>query len=183
MKRAAAAATVSLLVLAPMDGALDNPELASPPESMTRFVASAMHGRAWGVGGQWAASAVYGRNEHEGGHVSHSGLVESEAVLDRRNTLFGRIEYVQKSAHDLQLLAFPHDRNFNVAAASLGYVRELKRGRGVTLGLGARGTLNVVPSELEAPYGSRTPLGGTVYLRLGPYHTNQPAATPMEPTR
>lgn len=159
-------------------GELDNPEHANPPESLTRFVASAMHGRAWGVGGQWAASAVYGRNEHEGGHVSHSGLFESEAVLDRRNTLFGRIEYVQKSAHDLQLLAFPDDRNFDVTAASLGYIRELKRGRGVTLGLGARGTVNVVPSELEAPYGSRTPVGGTVFLRLRPYHMNQPAARP-----
>ena len=44
-------------------------------------------------------------------------------------------------------------------------------GRDVTIGLGASGTVNVVPSALEATYGSRTPRGATVFLRLRPYHT------------
>src|SRR5687767_10561610 len=35
-------------------GALDNPENDNPPESMTRFVASAMYGRGRGPDGQWA---------------------------------------------------------------------------------------------------------------------------------
>jgi hypothetical protein len=30
------------------------------------------------------------------------------------------------------------------------------------------GTLNVVPSNLERTYGSRTPVGGLVFLRLRP---------------
>jgi hypothetical protein len=151
-------------------GLLDNPEHETPAESVQRYVASAMHGRSWGPDGQWATTAVYGRNVHEGGHASNSALLESEMVLDRKNTLFGRAEHVEKSAHDLQLHAFDHERLFGVTALSLGYIRELSRGRGVTLGLGARGTLNFVPSELEVPYGSRTPLGGMLFLRLRPYH-------------
>jgi hypothetical protein len=149
-------------------GNLDNPERASPPESITRFVASALHGRALGAEGQWASAGIYGRNDHEGDDASHSVLLESEAVLDRSNTVFGRMEYVQKSAHDLQLSSFPSHRLFNVAAASVGYVRELKSGRDVTLGLGGEASVNVLPPELESTYGSRTPVGGMVFLRLRP---------------
>jgi hypothetical protein len=151
-------------------GRLDNPERAKPPEDMRRLVASAMHGRSLGPDRQWATTLVYGRNEEEGHDPSHSVLFESEAVLDRRNTIFGRAEYVQKSGHDLQIAGIDDDERFNVAAVSLGYIRELARGRGVTLGLGARGSLNVLPRTLEAAYGSRSPLGGMVFLRLRPYH-------------
>jgi len=150
-------------------GRLDNPENTTPAESMTRFVSSAMYGRALGLEGQWSATAVYGRNAPDGGSASHSGLIESEAVLDRWNTLLARVEYARKSAHDLQLTTFPDDRTFTVTAVSLGYIREVRRGGGLTLGLGARGSVNVVPRELEVSYGSRTPIGGMAFLRLRPY--------------
>jgi hypothetical protein len=96
--------------------------------------------------------------------------VETEAVLDRHNTLFGRAEYVQKTGHDLQIAGIDEERSFDVGAISLGYIRELVRGRGVTLGFGARASVNIVPAALESSYGSRTPLGGMVFLRLRPYH-------------
>jgi hypothetical protein len=150
-------------------GALDNPERSNPPENVKRFVASALYGRELGTEGQWASTAIYGRNQHDGEDPTNSALLESEAILDRHNTLFGRVEWIQKSAHDLQLSAFPDEQSFIVASLSLGYIRELTRGRGVTIGLGARGTVNFVPSELEAPYGSRTPVAGMVFVRLRPF--------------
>jgi hypothetical protein len=160
-------------------GKLDNPERADPPESVRRFVTSAMYGLELGSEGQWATTAIYGQNTHAGESPSHSGLIESEAVLDGRNTVSGRAEYVQKSAHDLQLSAFPDEQRFNIASLSLGYIRELIRGRGATLGLGARGTVNLVPTALEPSYGSRTPVGGMVFLRLRPYHSQPHAAMDM----
>jgi hypothetical protein len=129
-----------------------------------------MYGRSLGADGQWASTAIYGQNAHAGETASHSGLLETEAILDRRHTVFARAEYVQKSAHDLQLAAFPDEQRFNVAALSLGYIRDFTRGRGVTLGLGARGTVNMVPSAMETAYGSRTPVGGMVFLRLRPVY-------------
>ena len=147
-------------------GWMENPERAVPEEATTRFVASAMHGRSL-VGGQWASTLVYGRNAHENHEPSHSVLAETEAVLDR-NTIFGRVEWLQKSAHDLQLETFPDELTFNVAAMSLGYIRELVGGKGVTLGLGARGTVNLVPAALESAYGSRTPVGAMIFLRVSP---------------
>ena len=38
---------------------------------------------------------------------------------------------------------------------------------GMDLALGGRGAVSFVPSSLEGLYGSRTPVGGAVYLRLG----------------
>ena len=160
-------------------GRLDNPEREDPAIDVRRFVASAMHGQPLGVDGQWATTFVYGRNEEEGHEPSNSFLIESEGVLDRRNTIFGRAEYVQKSGHDLQVDGIDDDERLNVAAFSLGYIRELARGRGVTIGIGARGSLNVLPEALESVYGSRTPWGGMVFLRLRPYHERaHPVMTP-----
>jgi hypothetical protein len=159
-------------------GRIDNPERTNPPETVHRLVASAMYGQLVGSDGQWASTLVYGRNVHAG-NASSSALLETEAVLDRHNTIFGRAEYVQKSGHELQLSGVDEDRLFSVSALSLGYIRELKRGRGVTLGVGARGTLNMVPSALEAFYGSRTPAGAMVFLRLRPYHEQPHDAAPM----
>lgn len=162
-------------------GRLDNPERGSPPEDVRRLVASAMHGRSLGPDAQWATTLVYGRNE-EGDHdPSHSVLLETEAVIDRRNTLFGRAEYVQKTGHDLQIPGVDEEQTFDLGALSLGYIRELIRGRGITLGVGARGSVNIVPRALENAYGSRMPLGGMVFLRLRPYHEPSHGAVNMAP--
>jgi hypothetical protein len=142
-------------------------------ETLHRVVGSAMYGRPLGADGQWATSFVYGANgEHD---WSNSALMESEAVLDPYNTVFGRAEMVQKTAADLALTSFPPDRSFNVGSVSLGYIRELVRGGKVTMGLGLSGTVNLVPIALESSYGSRTPLGAIAFLRLRPVWAAAPA--------
>jgi hypothetical protein len=165
-------------------GRLDNPEREDPAEDVRRLVASAMHGRALGQGGQWATTLIYGRNEGDAHDASQSVLLESEAVLNGRHTVFGRAEYVQKTGHDLQVAGIDEDARLNVSAFSLGYILELTRGRGVTIGVGARGSINVVPRTIEAAYGSRTPVGGMVFLRLRPYHerANVTGSPNVEPT-
>ena len=106
--------------------------------------------------------------------VSNSLLVESEAVLNKRSTVFGRAEWVQKSADDLvldvPLASFSPDRRFGVSTLSLGYVGEIKRWSGATLGVGGMGTVNFIPEVLEPAYGSRAPLGLWVFVRLRPVH-------------
>jgi len=106
--------------------------------------------------------------------VSNSLLVESEAVLNKRSTVFGRAEWVQKSADDLvldvPLASFSPDRRFDVSTLSLGYVGEIKRWSGATLGVGGMGTVNFIPEVLEPAYGSRAPLGLWVFVRLRPVH-------------
>jgi hypothetical protein len=58
-----------------------------------------------------------------------------------------------------------------MGSLQLGYIRELATTHWATIGLGAAGTLNFVPASLEPYYGSRTPTGVFVFLRLRPFHT------------
>jgi hypothetical protein len=143
-----------------------------------------MHGVPLGADGQWATTFVYGANKPSSiSGLSSSALLESEVILDSRNTLFGRVETAQKSADDLALDTPPWDfapaREFAVSEASLGYIREFIRWSGGTIGLGAMGTLNLVPDALVGAYGSRTPLGGLIFLRLRPSRSGSSAMKSM----
>jgi hypothetical protein len=165
-------------------GYLASPEALAPNESLHRVTASALHGATLGAQGQWASSLVYGANRHSGQTAfSHSVLLESEAVLDARNSVFGRAEYVQKSAADLALdgppYDLPGDQSFNVGAFTLGYIRDFARFGAGTLGVGAMGTLNVVPSSLASMYGSRTPAGAFFFLRVRPFRTGMSMRGPL----
>ncbi|MDQ6717734.1 MAG: hypothetical protein M3Z17_05215 [Gemmatimonadota bacterium] len=163
-------------------GYLKSPEALNPKMSMHRVTASILNGKRIGSDGQVATSVIWGANKHSGeSGLSHSFLAESEAILDRSNTIFGRTEWVQKSGEDLVVdagstglpsgaSAFPSAERFNVSTAQLGYIRELGRTHWATIGLGAAGTINFVPSQLEPIYGSRTPAGLFVFLRLRPFH-------------
>ena len=173
-------------------GYLKSPEALNPTESMHRITASVQRGVALGKDGQWASTLLWGANKHSTTPgLSHSLLLESEAILDKSNTVFGRGEFVQKSAEDLVLdtptltkggvllPGFPKTEQFNVATAQLGYIREVARTHWATIGLGAAGTLNFVPAPLEPYYGSRTPVGTFVFLRLRPFHTPRKAMSDM----
>ena len=166
-------------------GFLKSPEALTPNVSMHRVVASAMYGAPLGSDGQVATTLIWGANKHsDRSGLSHSGLLETEAVLDKQNTLIGRAEIVQKSAEDLVLdtpqFGFPLAQSFNVGDLSLGYIREILPLRDATIGLGAMGTLNVVPSSLQPAYGSRTPLGAFVFLRLRPVRAAKSAMAGMD---
>ena len=152
-------------------GYLKSPEVLEPEHSLRRFTASVLHGTPIGKAGQWATAVVWGANKVVGRPgVSHAILAESEAILDRSNTVFGRAEYLQKSAEELVLEPPGADpeRRFGIATLSLGYIRELGRLRGLTLGLGVMGTLNRVPEDLGAEYGSRSPVGAALFIRIRP---------------
>ena len=167
-------------------GYLKNPEALKPDESMHRITASAIHGARLGADGQIASAFIWGANKHStSGNWSSSLLAESEAIVDARNTLFGRAELVQKNAEELVvdlpvttrsgtvLPAFPSAQRFDVGALQLGYIREIAKTHWATIGLGAAGTLNFVPSALEPYYGSRNPSGMFLFLRLRPFHSSR----------
>jgi hypothetical protein len=152
-------------------GYLKSPEALHPEESQHRVTASVLQGARIGTRGQWSSALIWGANRFSGSATwSNAVLVESEAILDRWNTFFGRAEYAQKSAADLVLPTLPGAQLFSVSNASLGYIRELGRGYGATLGVGVEGVLNFAPTAIEPFYGSRTPSGGLIFVRLRPYH-------------
>lgn len=153
-------------------GYLKNSEPGVADEPTHRATASVLNGKKIGADGQWASAVVWGANSHHGEHLTNSVLLESEMVVDRRNTVFARAEWVQKSAEDLVLTGFPPDQIFSVGALSVGYIADFKRWTGATLGIGGMATVNAVPRSLAPTYGSRTPVGGLLFLRLRPLQSN-----------
>jgi hypothetical protein len=158
-------------------GFLKSPESLRPTESTHRMTASVLHGRKLGKDGQIATSLVWGANRRSG-RTTHSILAETEAILDRRNTVFGRLEFVQKGAEDLGFTSGP---TFGITALSGGYIHEFSRTFWGTFGVGIQGTLNAVPAALDSFYGSRTPVGAMLFLRLRPLHAPHDTATTMAP--
>lgn len=168
---------------------LKSPEQLNPGQSLHRIVASALYGRPFGTSGDWASSLIYGANKHAGDtQLSNSVLAETNLELNDVNTVFGRVELAQKSTEDLAIangMAPPppltdiggssvagdqvgQPAEFNVGEITLGYIREITKVYGGSLGLGIAGTLNAVPSTLQSTYGTRTPVGATIFFRLRP---------------
>ena len=167
-------------------GYLKSPEALHPDEPMHRVTASILHGTPLGADGQWSSALIWGANKHPGRSATSGVLAETEAVLGAHNTIFARAQYVEKSAEELVLntplvlvpdsagaqtyhvSGVPPTRIFDVGALTLGCIRDFGRWRWATIGIGAEGTVNVVPRAIENAYGSRTPLGGLVFLRVRP---------------
>ena len=165
-------------------GFLKSPEALRPAESMHRVTASVLYGRKLGMDGQLATALVWGANRHSG-RTTHAALAEVEAIVNRRNTLLGRLELVQKSAEELVLPAgpggFAPESTFTITALSVGYIREVGRTRSATVGIGFQGSVNAVPAALEPVYGSRTPVGGMLFVRIRPLHAPHDMATTIAP--
>ncbi|MGI8547516.1 MAG: hypothetical protein ACR2M1_09290, partial [Gemmatimonadaceae bacterium] len=179
---------------------IKSPEGLHPERSLHRVTASALNGHQLGDSGQWSSALIYGANKEAGeSSLSNSVVLETDAQLDRRNTVFGRAEFVQKTAADLVIgvtdgstytptnpvgvYPFPvcnacmtpgvsQDARYNVGVVALGYVREIGKFSGGTIGLGARGAVNFVPEALHSTYGTRTPIGTAIFLRFRPNRMN-----------
>jgi hypothetical protein len=154
-------------------GYLKHPEALHPEENQHRLGASVLHTVRLGRQVEWASALIYGGNKHvepggaANGRWEHSLMAESNLQLDAANTVFARMEYVRKSAEDL-VIPGASDQEFDIGTLAFGYIRELADFRGATLGLGARGAVNLVPETLAGVYGSRTPVGVAVFLRVRP---------------
>ena len=131
--------------------------------ALDRFGASVLHSR-----GTWSTTLVYGADLPAGaGHPLNTLLLESTLELGDADAVYGRAEYVRRTAADLALVGSV-SRELDIGAVSLGYERALWRSALVATGVGARGTLNLVPEELRLFYGSRTPVGLMAYVQVRP---------------
>jgi hypothetical protein len=148
-------------------GFMPSPESLHPEEPLHRYGASALYGGRGLAGGAWESALVWGANDH-GGHAANSIVAESNLEIGLKNSLFARAEYVQKSAEDLVLPSVDPERQFDIRSLAAGYMREVISIPGGTIGLGGRASVNFVPSALEPFYGTRTPAGFAVYVRVRP---------------
>ncbi|MEO8622252.1 MAG: hypothetical protein ABI625_14375 [bacterium] len=153
---------------------LASPEAREPDASTHRINASIMNGHTFGEHGELATTFAFGANRHAGAdRFVPSYLVESNLELGGAHSLFGRMEYVEKSDEDLVVPPTGAASGFKIASLVGGYVYEFDRSGNVRTGIGARASLNIVPSSLEALYGSRTPTGFALYVRFRPQRMSE----------
>ncbi len=133
-----------------------------------RMTASWLYNKPLGEDANFTTALVFGQNNLNTEGKTNSYLAEADYQRGR-DTLFTRLENIQKSGRELFL---PEDsfqsRKFTLGAYTLGYVRDITHGTGIDTGIGFAVTADQHPSALSADYGSGTPLSFQIYLRLRP---------------
>ncbi len=151
------------------NGWIHSPESIEPQQNVDRFTASAIYTKMLDDDSYIATTLVYGQNHFsDNGKTLPSMLLESSWQM-HKTAVYGRYEYVQKDADELDLTdTYPLNPNFTINALTLGVNRMLATIAKTNLTVGLQSTLNVSPSELKTLYGS-APLGFEVYLRITPH--------------
>jgi hypothetical protein len=148
-------------------GYLASPEALRPDESVRRFTVSGTHDVRLPGGSNLATTAVFGRNMPDLDPATNSWLLESELNVQDRHLIAARFELVQKLGEELVVPGA--QARYDVATLVLGFSESLGGQLGGTVpSIGVRGSINFVPAELSALYGSSTPLGVMVFVQLRP---------------
>jgi hypothetical protein len=147
-------------------GYLKSPEQLESNISVNRVTASATWNHHLASGGNWATTAVWGRNIPSSGKPNDALLLESNLDLDGANVLFGRAEYVRKTGDDLDFS--PAGQLYNVGAISIGYLRNFRLADALVISPGAMVTFNLIDGRLDSAYHSQTAVGLAAFIRIRP---------------
>ncbi len=152
-------------------GYLKNPETSEPElKILRRTTASAIYNKRFSGGKNLSNSFVWGQN-YGNGERTNAYLFESNYQFDK-NTIFGRVESVQKSGHELVLDEELEHDIFRVGLYSLGYIRDIIKDKGIDVGIGAQATAYTNPSSLTPVYGGTTHGGWQIFMRFRPSKMN-----------
>ncbi len=143
-------------------GRLESPEQLTPELDTDRATASAMWSHRIAAG-DLSAMGAWGRKRNRPGRTLDAWLLEGAAEIGGRHTLFARAERVDKD--ELFPEGDPRAEDvFAVARFSGGYVREVLGSGHLEAGVGAMGSVSIVPDELKSVYGD-TPLSASLFVR------------------
>jgi hypothetical protein len=145
-----------------------------PRTDVTRATTSVSYQGGSTSGTSWAATIAYGVNaqdtvvpEGRVHQVGHAVLGEAEVTIRDRHTAVSRFEIVGKPAHDFHADQYAA-LVFTVEKLEFGYTRWLAERQSLVIGIGAAGTVSVVPPLLAPYYGGRVIPGLGVFLNLRP---------------
>jgi hypothetical protein len=149
-------------------GFLKSPESFHPDENINRTTASATYASANSGPSALQGTFVWGMNSIKDEDSQHAFMVEGAARFDKA-VVYGRYDFVQKSAEELNLAGEPFEGNptFNINAFTFGLNYDLFRQKGISIAPGTQVTLNITDKDLKPIYGD-WPLGFQIYLRVYP---------------
>lgn len=146
-------------------GHLKSPEQLEPGVDTDRTTASIIY-NVPRDGGNWQTTFTWGRNAKDPGETTDTWLLESALSFAQRHTLFGRVERQENDELSGHGEAGDHgEQVFDVGKLSLGYIWDAVLSDPWKAGLGALGSLALIPDELEHEYGEQ-PVSWMVFLRL-----------------
>jgi hypothetical protein len=144
-----------------------------PRTSVTRATASATYHRT-SPERLWATTVAYGVNASREVVVvdvldaaTQAALIETSLTIRDRDTWFGRAEIAEMPAHDLHAHEYPV-AIFTIGKIQAGYVRHLRRWRGVVAGIGGTVAASLVPPRLVSRYGGRVSPSVGLFINLRP---------------
>lgn len=149
-------------------GFIKEPETLHPGEDVHRTTASATYS-ARGFGETFTnITALWGMNKSND-HDGENAILVEGSRNQRRTTLYGRYEWVQKSTEELNLdeVEYGHDALFPVHAFTAGASYDILNIGQTKVALGGQITLYNPDKRLSSLYG-QNPLAGEVYLRIYP---------------
>ncbi|MBI2270388.1 MAG: hypothetical protein HYU69_08540 [Bacteroidetes bacterium] len=147
---------------------LNKPEIAKPEQDINRTTASIINHIPIGEENKYLATTiVWGLNNSD--HKENSFLLEPAFQLDR-TAIYGRYEWIQKSAEELDLPQFSNGQTiiFTIQGFTLGVNRVFLRKAGNNLAFGIQASIFIPDSQLTSLYG-QNPFSGEVYLRFYPH--------------
>jgi hypothetical protein len=150
---------------------LKSPEAAEPHEDTKRTTASIIHHLPFKSENTYLSTAiVWGYNQS---HLKENSLLIEPTLQLDRTAIYGRYEWVQKDAVELDLNQFVNGEIalFNIQALTLGINRVFLRKAGFNTALSFQGTLYMADKRLDRLYG-QYPLAGEVYIRVSPHLTH-----------
>ncbi len=147
---------------------IKSPEDLHPAENVMRYTASALYSTPVTANGSYFSSALVWGMNHEGAdkHNEHSFLAEGTQQLVKQ-AIYGRYEFVQKSAEELNLENVFGERSFDIHKLTLGTNRQLFGFGAFELIGGLQTSVNVPPPSLQSLYG-KAPMSGQVYIEIRP---------------
>ncbi len=151
-------------------GHLHSPEAQHPEEDVLRQTASIAYHHAWG-GGDGATTVdglvLWGRNHTIGTPTNANGyLFEATGQIRRRESLWTRIENVDRTTDLLDVLAPPEESVIGrVQAYTAGYAHRIYRNGWSWYNLGAQATFYDTPAALKSLYGDH-PVGVAAVLNV-----------------
>jgi hypothetical protein len=144
-------------------GRLHRPEQLEPDVDQDRWTASAIHAADWNAG-HWETTLAWGRNKSRPGPELDAVTLESAVQLERKHTLFGRAEWVEKD--ELFQEGDPREGNvYGVGEVSAGYRYDFWTRQHVATGIGVLGTISFVPGDIEGVYDG-DPVSGVIFAHL-----------------
>ena len=144
-------------------GRIHSPEQLQPQVDQGRTSASVMYERLFGDAGRWAATAAWGQDRNQPGHVLDAWLAESELMPEDRDTFFARLERVQED--ELFGAGSPlAGQVVGVGKLSLGYIHDWRPAEHLRLGLGGLISAYGLSGGVRSAYGN--PNSYMLFLRL-----------------